>query len=267
MTRYLTGLLCVFTLTAASPAEEPDSQQRSRCERWDRAVCLVTERKKTDGSGAASSAFLVAHADNLFLITANHSALETHAHTRVVYRTIEGESRWVHLGGLTVAAANPWVQYENTDLSVLRIAAHPQISMYVDELRELAIPFSALLAELPGRTTAIEITGFPISLGIQPQVSPLTMTARIASRELQADAQWGKEAIVYAVPTVGAGCSGGPVFLASEDASATSVVGMYIGLMVDTTGAKLSKIIPARILRAAIEKHPLNQPPAMPDSQ
>ncbi len=156
----LMGVLLLVAVAAVGNASEP---QQTSVERWDRAVCLQTERKATDGLPSVASAFVVAREDNLYLVTAAHAAQDTHTFTKVLYRSAGGESRWVHLGGL-----------------------------------------------------------------------------------------------VDAVPTVAAGSSGGPVFAATDDSSKSDVVGMYIGLIADASGAKLSKVIPSRVIRTAIEQHPSN---------
>jgi hypothetical protein len=246
------AVLLLVTTTAVSTAAEP---QQASLDRWDRVVCLHTERKATDGLPAFASAFVVTHDKKLYLVTAAHASQDTHSRTKVLYRAPSGESRWVHLGGIVNASTDPWHTHENTDLAVSLIQSSPAVSIYVNELEQLAIPFAALGKETPGRTECIEITGYPMSLGAQPPLAALTMVAHVASREMSADAKWGKETVYYAVPTVAAGCSGGPVFAAAEDPSKLCVAGIYIGLIADTTGAKLSKIIPAHVIRTAIERH------------
>lgn len=242
-------LLLVFALPSAGFPQEAPSIAR-----WDRAVCLVTEAKEPGGQGALGTAFLVRHSESVFLVTAAHAAQATKAGTRLVYRSIDGAPNWIHLGLLTDKAADPWRAYENSDLSVMTISRRPVTKEPLEKLDKLAIDFDCLLTDVPPRTTAIEIVGFPISLGVSPSVSPLAMKGHVASRELEAAAKWGTEPILYSVPTVGAGCSGGPVFLSTAEVDDVKVVGMYIGLQGDATGAKLSKIIPSRIIRTAIER-------------
>ncbi|MFH1267174.1 MAG: trypsin-like peptidase domain-containing protein [Planctomycetota bacterium] len=260
MGKQIGVLFLLVVVTAVSNASEP---QQASIERWDRVVGLQTERKATDGLPAFASAFVVAHEENLYLVTAAHASQDTHSLTKVLYRSTAGESRWVHLGGIVNASTNPWRTHENTDLAFLLIQIQlvqsgSATAIYVNELKELAIPFAALAVETPRRTERIEITGYPMSLGANPPLAPLTMVAHVASREMSADAKWGKETVFYAVPTVAAGCSGGPVFAATDDSSKPDVVGMHTGLIVDATGAKLSKIIPSRVIRTAIEQNTIN---------
>lgn len=222
-------------------------------ERWDRAVCLHTERKTTDGKPAVASGFIVEHKESLWLVSAVHVAQDTHARTRIVYRTKTGESRWVHLGGLAETESNPWNDFGNSDVSIALMQRRPDSTVYYDELRELAIPFDALISEVPKRTTRIEITGYPMSFGTTPPVAPLAMVAHVASREMLTPARWGNEKIFYAIPSVASGTSGGPVYESIEDLTNTTVVGMYVGLINDSTGAKLSKIVPSQVVRTAID--------------
>lgn len=248
MTRWMIGFLWIVLSSFVHGQEPP-------LERWDRAICLHTERKMSDGQSTMSTGFLVAKETEIYLVTARHSALDTHAQTRVVYRAKNGESQWVHLGGLVDVRTNPWLDYENTDLSITKLQEVGDKGIYLKDLRELAIPIDCLETETPGRTTPIEITGFPMTFGSNPPVAPLAMMAHIASKEMASPAHWGAESIFYAVPTVASGSSGGPVFRSLTDASDVKVVGIYIGLIADKTGSKLSKIIPSRVIRAAIEDY------------
>jgi hypothetical protein len=246
----------LFTLpNLARPQETAARSEETPCiARWDRAVCLHTEAKKTDGQPAYSTAFLVKRDDATFLVTAAHAAQETHAGTRVLFRNAAGASKWILLGALTDKAADPWRGYRTSDLSIMKVLTGQAGTEEAEELKALAIDFDSLLPDAPGRTTAIEIVGFPIALGTSPSVSPLAMKGYLASRELQAEAKWGTEPMLYAVPTVGAGCSGGPVFQSTGETGDTKTVGMFVGMMYDATGVKLSKIVPSRIIRAAVER-------------
>lgn len=242
-------LLLLFMLPNSALSQEAPSIAR-----WDRAVCLFTEARKTDGQHVYATAFLVERPDSMFLVTGAHVAQDTHGGTRILYRNASGASKFVQLGLLTDKAADPWRAHQNSDLSVMTVAGRPVVKEAVKELKMLAIDFECLLTDVPKRTTEIDLVGFPISLGVRPAVSPLAMKGHLASREMQAEAKWGTEPMLYAIPAVGAGCSGGPVFQSTADREEVKVVGMYVGVMFDPTGAKLSKIVPARVVRAAIER-------------
>ena len=70
-------LLCSIAFTAEPPA----------IERWDRAVCLVSEVAGADGKPAPvfGSAFVVSADESLVLVTAAHVARDTNAKTRVLH--------------------------------------------------------------------------------------------------------------------------------------------------------------------------------------
>jgi hypothetical protein len=239
--------MVLFALAASVRAQETPA-----IERWDRAVCLLTEAKKSDGQPACASAFLVRDTDRTYLVTAGHAAQETHARTRILYRAPDGSSQWIHLGALTTKDSDPWLGYENSDLSVMCIAGREAHARQIEQLASLSIACEALMQDAPVRTTEIEIVGFPMALGTQPTVSPLAMKGHLASREILAEAKWGKEPLLYAVPVVGAGCSGGPVFQSVAAEQETRLVGMYVGLQFDASGVKLAKIVPSRVIRAAV---------------
>jgi hypothetical protein len=47
-------------------------------------------------------------------------------------------------------------------------------------------------------------------------------------------------------PAIGAGCSGGPVFLTTDQGEATTLLGIYVTTYFDASGGKLSGVVPAR---------------------
>jgi hypothetical protein len=163
-------LMVLFALAASARAQEAPA-----IERWDRAVCLLTEAKKSDGQPACASAFLVRDTEATYLLTAGHAAQETHARTRILYRAPDGSSQWIHLGALTTKDGDPWLGYENSDLSVMRIAGREAHARQIEQLASLSIEFDSLMQDAPLRTTEIEIVGFPMTLGTQPTVSSLAM--------------------------------------------------------------------------------------------
>ncbi len=222
-------------------------------ERWDRAICLYTDYTKPDGQPAfnLSTSFLVAFEQQLFLVTAAHAAKETGSATKVFYRRQDGAARWVLLKALNIEAGEPWKHHHSSDLSIMKLEPG-RLEAEAQGLADLAISRDALLPETPARTTEIEIVGFPMTIGTQPEISPLVMKGAIASRELQWKNKWGAEPVVFAVPAVGSGTSGGPGFTAVADLTTVQVAGMYVGLQVDESGAKLSRLVPARIIRDLI---------------
>lgn len=230
------------------------AQETPSIERWDRSVCLHTEKLKTNGSPAYASAFLVQRKESIYLVTANHAARDTDGRTKLLYRNADGESKWLYLAAVTNASSNPWRTYENADIAVLLVEPSlAESKPYIDQLRKLSIDFDSIRVDAPSRATDIEITGFPVGIGTIPLISPLAMKGSISSREILTDAQWGAEVVLHAVPVVGAGCSGGPVFRCESDPMKTDLIGMYIGMVYDPSGVKLSKIVPSRIIRQAID--------------
>lgn len=216
-------------------------------ERWDRAVCLVTEAAGPDGKPKVDlgSAFLVSDDKVVHLVSAAHVARLTGGRTKMLYRNPGGESRWILLGIFNPTGGDPWRYHPKSDLATMRLDTSKLNADARSAMQSLAVPMAQLAVEVPRRATSIEIAGFPISLGTRPEISPLVMRGYVASRRTEAEAKWGSEPIVYALPTVGAGCSGGPAFLSQADASSVRIVGMYVGMVLDNSGVKLSKLVPA----------------------
>lgn len=230
------------------------AQEAKPIERWDRAICLFTEIKKTDGNRGYASAFLIKKSDDLFLVTALHAAKDTDGKSKLLYRNGNSVSKWVTLAVIADCKTNPWVSYQNSDIAVAKIVPQEETSNdAIRDLQTLAMDLDHIVLDAPMRTTEIEITGFPIGIGSIPPISSLVMKGSISSREMTSDAQWGTEPIIYAVPVVGAGCSGGPVFKSADDSAKCELIGMYTGMVYDPTGVKLSKIVPSRIIRLAVD--------------
>ncbi|MFO0921202.1 MAG: trypsin-like peptidase domain-containing protein [Pirellulales bacterium] len=241
-------LLFLFTLSALPKALaiEPPALQR-----WDRVVCLLSENRDKPGTQQSCSGFLISSEDQLFLVTADHAANETHSKTRLLYRDSEGKMKAISFETLFVTASNPWTRYKSSDLGIARLeSSNPEVK----ELRGLAIPLTCFLKEAPPRTTKLEVSGFPLGLGVSDSLSPLVICGNLASTELTAESRWGREPVLYSTPAVAQGSSGGPAFIADDDFAKVTVAGMYIGVVFDATGAKLSKLVPSRMIYEAIQE-------------
>ena len=166
--------------------------------------------------------------------------------------TPSGESQWVWFNVLFPEKSNPWCRYKNSDLAVARVKPQPDGQVYFSDLMAVSIPLQRVSTEAQMRTTKIDVGGFPLGLGVKDPVSPVAVVGHIASGEIDTDNRWGNEPIIYCTPALAQGTSGGPAFLANESPNSVTVVGMYIGVVLDVSGAKLSKLIPSRLIHDAI---------------
>lgn len=230
-------------------------------ERWDRAVCLVERQVDKENNKQQhdwSTAFLVSDGEHITLVATAHGARLTSRETAVVFRRPGGESGSVVLGDLYAEEGNPWRFQANADVAVMRIESPKDPSEVITDLLKLAIPLESIQTTLPMRTTGVELTGFPMGLGVkglgvQPEVSPIVICGKIASREMPVPAKWGNE-MVFLIQLAGAGgISGSPVFLEEESPQSVQVVGMVMGyIREDKSGLMMSRIIPGRILADAV---------------
>lgn len=225
-------------------------------QRWNRAVLLRTDNAPPNvplpENSSFSSGFLVIYDDQLFLVTARHSAQDTSNATKILFNTAQGEARWVALAGLRlVSTGNPWVDHPSADVSVTHITVK---TVDADFLRGIAFSVDDLLdaAAMPQRSTAVEITGFPMGLGTYDSISPLVFRGFVASNEISVAGKWEPEKVVMVSPPAGRGCSGGPVFVHYEDPTVVKCLGLHAGVNADDTGSKLSRIVPARFIRETI---------------
>lgn len=250
--RYI-RLAIFYVIAVAAPVIAEDT---ATLDRWDRTVCLHSVGDSGPKSQTYASGFVVQHDSSLYLITAGHAAEQTRRASRLRFLSSDRKSQWVSLAILGSANGTPWVRHRSSDLSIARISESEQAAPYLKMFTEIAFPFDQLEEDPPPRTTEIEVAGFPFGFGTEPNVSPLVVQTRVASTVLEAANQWGTEPIIYTFPAIAQGTSGGPAFLVDADHTASRIVGMYVGVVFDGSGGKLSKILPARVIREALLTYP-----------
>ncbi|PHQ35201.1 trypsin-like peptidase domain-containing protein [Rhodopirellula bahusiensis] len=221
-------------------------------EPWDRVVCIQSEIESKPDTGKLCSAFLVNSNERLFLVTAGHASEETNPKSKLRYRDPDGVSQWVALKTFFRASANPWQRDKRSDFAVAELLLVDGAETYFAHLTALSISLESISTETPSRTTGIVTVGFPLAIGAGEVLSPVAIVGHVASRETDTKNRWGHEPIVYCSPPLAQGTSGGPAFLDNQPEGSLVVVAMYIGVIHDSSGAKLSKMVPARLIRASI---------------
>ncbi|MEM6472837.1 MAG: hypothetical protein AAF802_24965 [Planctomycetota bacterium] len=249
---FFATILALFVL--ASPASSQDAVPKKLPTtdtdeaRWERVVGLQT---KLNNDTRFASGFLVEEDDDIYLVTAKHAANETNGETRLLFVNRQGVSRWFLLRGLFVPGKSPWVFHDHADLAVAKLAPPESTEETMQAMRDVTIDIDRFADDLPKRTTEIEFVGFPMAKGIGPNMSALVIPGHLVSKELSKKGDWGQTPIAYAVPAVGAGASGSPAY----DVTATPprVIGVYVAVTQDKTGAKLSELVPARLVLKLIQ--------------
>ncbi|EDY20959.1 hypothetical protein CfE428DRAFT_1252 [Chthoniobacter flavus Ellin428] len=221
---------------------------------FDRTVYVHTEvlpnrpyadDRKTDTHSA--SGFFVEHQGHYLFVTAKHVALETTPDTEFCFLTPAGDSHYARLVGLVADTTHPWHMHPGTDLAIFPVTFSSKLEKGItEEIRALAIPFSALSSNEVIRASRVTVCGFPIELGTWKKISPLAMTAYVASREMEVPMEGGSTSMFLITPAIGAGCSGGPVFSTTDRGEAEAVLGIYVSTYFDSSGGKLSSVVPAR---------------------
>ena len=247
MKSSLAFLIVALTFNTFAVADGPNG-----LEPWDRIVCIQSQLESKPDTGKLCSAFFVEADDSLYLVTAKHAAAETNQHSRIRYRDPSGKTQWVTLKGLVQASGNPWHRDPISDLAIAKLPAVDGAEFYLRHFRQLAISLDSLRKEPPPRTTPVVTVGFPLAIGAKDEISPVAVVGHIASRETVSGNSWGNEPIIFCSPALAQGTSGGPTFLQSLTNDDVTVVGMYIGVVSDASGAKLSRLVPARVIRESI---------------
>lgn len=242
-------LVFLLTLQQRSPGESVDALQR-----WDRVGCIQSPVPNSPGTAKLCTTFFVRASTRLFIVTAGHASAETNKNSSLIFCDRAGKSQKVSLQTLLDTSSNPWFRHKTSDLAIAEIVSSNTNEGIYNQLIEIAISFDDICTLEQPRTAEIDTSGFPLTLGSSEPVSPVVVVGNIASKEVKSDNDWGGEFIVYASPALAQGTSGGPVF--RRDASATKVllVGMYIGVVSDNSGAKLSKLVPSRIIHDALAR-------------
>lgn len=248
-------LVLLHLMLASAAASEPPSVQR-----WDRVVCIQTKSEGTSNRIIQCSAFLVNNQSRLFLVTAGHASDETNRRSRVVFRDQSGKSQWVKLDVLFPQMSNPWKRDKNSDFAIAEVSPAEDKQVYLTQLMAISIPLANLGGDTPSRTTKIETAGYPLGIGAVDPISPVVVVGHIASAEISTESDWGVEPIIYGTPALAQGTSGGPTFLSDESPDSAMVIGMYVGVVFDASGAKLSKMTPSRLIHQAIAESCADDP-------
>lgn len=245
-------IFLTFTVSTVFASDPPLIQP------WERVVCIQSPEKDKAESMKLCSAFLVQKADQLFLIASGHGSDETSARSKVVYRDPSGKSQQVSMNLLFSGISNPWQRDATSDFAIALIQPDEKGESYVKHLTGLSVPLDSICTETQLPTKQIVTAGFPLGLGVRDPISPLVIVGHIASVEIETDTKWGREPIIYCTPAVAQGTSGGPAFLMDESPDTVTVVGIYVGVVGDATGGKLSKMVPSRLIHAAIANYKSN---------
>ena len=245
------AFLSLVNRSSAAPAAAEGAPQLNY---FDRTVFVHTEvlperpydeTRKRDTHSA--SGFFVAFQRQVLFVTARHVARETTPDTQFCFLTAGGDSHFARLAGLVADVKNPWRMHSKADLAVFVVTFSPQLEKGIEEeIRALALPFSAFDTKEVRRASRVTVCGFPIELGTWKKISPLAMTAYVASREMDLPGEGDSAPVFLITPAIGAGCSGGPVFLTTDRGDADTVLGIYVATYFDESGGKLSSVVPAR---------------------
>lgn len=240
-------IIVVVAFSASIDASEPKP-----IEAWDGVVCIQSQVESKPDTGKLCSAFLVTADERLYLVTAGHASAETNLKSKLRYRDPDGVTQWVSLKTFFRTSTNPWQRNEQSDFAIAELPDVEGAETYRSHLSALSISLDSICTETPPRTTEIVTVGFPLAIGAGDVISPVAVVGHVASRETNTANSWGHEPIVYCSPALAQGTSGGPAFLNNQPDGELTVIGIYVGVVHDVSGAKLSKMVPAHLIRAHI---------------
>jgi hypothetical protein len=165
--------------------------------------------KKTAISGTS---FFVSKDLDLYLVTAEHVAKSADQNTTLWISNSEGKTRKILLKDITVDNQINWTSHPISDVSVVRLDA----SKIDSTLSIVPIPFQLIVdtLEAPMRIMEVTVYGFPLRLGVNNRISPITKTLKPASGIIDITRSDNNKLAPFFLlddPSV-SGFSGGPVF-------------------------------------------------------
>lgn len=223
-------------------------------------AAFLRQRLPTGGY-TVGTGFFLEHGHHLYLATAEHveAALEDSAEI-IVAEIGTSEPITLSWGDLTGnSKKHGWIRHPVADLSILRLS--PSRAILNDALAKRFLPSELIPTSLsaPSREVFLTSLGYPLGLGVQGHISPLSFETRIAGGPLslsRADNRKLCDFYILQNPTIG-GYSGCPVFDTSivrmgnmtTTGSGTVLWGVTHGTISDDSGGKMAAITPSYFLR------------------
>lgn len=203
------------------------------------------------------SGFLVKMNDRVFIVTASHVATAVGEKFSIVVPGAEGHPI---MGEIIIPK---WQISKTADVALALIEA-PTNEENI-HLLQRCMPSDFLTARTlpPSRETPLTVMGYPLGLGVEGYISPLSIETRAASGLItmpRADNKQLATFILLQDPSI-AGLSGGPVFDTGNSyfegrkmnvRSGVSVVGLIHGVISDATGGKFAAIVPSTEILALL---------------
>ncbi|MCC9606684.1 serine protease [Blastopirellula sp. JC732] len=214
--------------------------------RWESVVVIKsTVEKEGKTSVRSSTGFFVKQGEQVYLATARHSADESNPSSEILF-SLGDNSVSLKLEELGQSVENSWLTKPSYDIAILPVS-HKLLA------KAACLELDDCRRQLPPPKTQLEVVGFPLALGLfGPDLSPVVMEAKLASGEISDPFKSDGQRIAIAIPAIAEGTSGAPVF-ALEGENDWRVIGVFIGILADSTGGKLSKLAPAHALIDLIE--------------
>jgi len=218
----------------------------------DLAPCVVyLQQDVPEGQDAnIGSGFLVRSGNAAYLVTAAHVARAVGKRIRIVMPGADGKPVRASLVGAA------WRESSQADAAVNRLnIEESHREMILDRCAPIALFSSRELP--PSRDIPLTVMGYPLGLGADGYVSPLSIETRAASGFItmrRFDNNQFATFIILQDPSVG-GLSGGPVFDTGKGYFAggrkmitregVSIVGLIHGVIFDKTGGKFTAVVPS----------------------
>ncbi len=212
--------------------------------------------------------FFVADAvGNLFLVTAEHVALDMKSDAVVTIQGVNDMPLNYPIQELTGTMGIKWVLHDSEDVAVLLLHPDPVISSSLQHHFSRKEILSTETAA-PSRDRPVTTLGFPLGLGIQGHFSPISRESRPASGLVTLISPTTKKPTVFFLldnPSIG-GFSGAPLLVLPtpytsggglvfpHTGTGPICVGVITATISDETGGKMAAVTPSVYIVETINK-------------
>lgn len=249
----LKRVIAVLVATWSGLAVASDTtNQLARC------VVLLRQDAPAGTPAKVGSGFLVTKNDDVFLVTAAHVARDIGANWLLIAQGADGKAATARM------KESSWQFSTEHDVAVLKLNPREEQRRF---LLNRSLPARLLTGRPlpPSLDVTLTVMGYPLGIGTEGFVSPLSIETKAASGFLtlpRFDTKQPATFILLQDPVVG-GLSGGPVFDTGLSGfapggqimrrEAVSVVGLIHGELLDRGIGKMAAVVPASEIVAMLE--------------
>jgi hypothetical protein len=213
-------------------------------------------------NSASGTGFFVGYQNFLYLVTAQHVAEKLKLNAKLTFNNKNNIPETILLYDIQNGDSLVWYFHDHADVAVLPIHPSSQLNYYRDyTVFDIDTFIDSLMS--PKRSDEVISFGFPLSLGVEKNFSPISMSSKTSSSIIDLkrfDRAKISSFFLLDAPSI-PGLSGGPVFSLPSwnsknlaDTALKVIAGLVHGVISDNTGGKFAAIVPSKFIIETIKK-------------